>query len=45
MLNREWWLWLEEVFNDVFIDAGEKTEFFDGDKFVFGFPEGIADFL
>jgi hypothetical protein len=36
---------LEEVFDEVFIDAGEEGEFFDGDEFVFGFAEGFPDFL
>jgi hypothetical protein len=26
---------LEEVFDEVFVDAGEEGEFFDGDEFVF----------
>ena len=38
-------LWLEEVFDEVFFNAGEEGEFFDGDEFVFGFAEGVADFL
>ena len=36
---------LEEVFDEVFFDAGEEGEFFDGDEFVFGFAEGVADLL
>jgi hypothetical protein len=36
---------LKEVFDEVFVDAGEEGEFFDGDEFVFGFAEGVADFL
>lgn len=36
---------MEEVFDEVFFDAGEEGEFFDGDEFVFGFAEGGADLL
>ena len=38
-------LWLKEVFDEFFFDAGEEGEFFDGDEFVFWFAEWLTDFL
>ena len=36
---------LYKVFDEVFVDAGEEGEFFDGDEFVFGFAQGGTDLL